>query len=146
MFTFQFLQRHTWRKEKLQLSYCKIHPVVFATGGRRSHTTHSRRTKGWRGDTPYLQLEADFHPDEETSQFFVATKRSTPNTSTCSIIAERPGWTRWPLAIASPGDKESGASRIASNPSSPDDGTTQMGTKPPEQVENKSQPDFSARW
>jgi len=72
-----------------------------------------------------LQLEADLHLGEETSQIFVATKSSTPNTSTRSIVAER---------LGSPGDKESGASRTANNPGSLDDDTTRRGTKPPEQV------------
>lgn len=62
------------KKKKLQPNPYKILPVVLIAGGRSSHKPHSRRTKGWRGDTPSLQLEANLLPNDGTSQFLIASK------------------------------------------------------------------------
>jgi hypothetical protein len=63
---FTFLQRHPLEKDRLQPSPCKNFPDILVAGDRSSRP----------------QPEADPLPENETPQFFIATKSNISNAST----------------------------------------------------------------
>jgi len=79
-------------------------------------------------------------PTGEETKLLIAVLSST--SMTCFLGTERPGFQRWPMAIATPAFEKSDTPVTARTRSTPADGAPNRGAEPPTQVVGRNQPGF----